>query len=301
MSTHKTKFDQVAAETFVGEHLNVPEIELTMVADGETSQAFLFNTEEGPRVLRVNAHSKDGFLKDQVAHDRIVATGLPIPKIFEVGEIEDGLFFAISERAPGKPLDKFSKDEIDGLMPKLIAVLDAIHATEPLGEGYGNWDLSGKGGCKTWKEALIKSTQEDDEETRAAEFYDIAYHDKLRAEILPLIDNCPELRQLIHDDFGFNNALSDGTEITGVIDWEHAAYGDPIKDVAWLDFWDEKQGYAKAVRKHYEDEGRLPADFTQRLTCYKLLIGLGSLGFFARSRQAGSYEYARGIIDRIKR
>ena len=299
MSTYKTKFDQATAEQFLQEHSYVPELELTMVADGETSQAFLFNAEDGPRVLRVNAHSKDGFLKDQVAHDRITVPGLTIPKILEVGEIEDGLYFAISERAPGKPLDKFSKEEIARLMPKIIATLEAIHSTKPLGGGYGNWDLSGDGDCQTWRESLTKSTQKDDDETRSAEFYDETYHDKLRAKILPLIDGCPEVRKLIHGDFGFNNALSNGVEITGVIDWEHAAYGDPIKDIAWLDFWDERQGYAEAFRIHYKNKGRLPEDFTQRLTCYKLLTGLSSLGFFARSRQAESYEYVRGIVDRI--
>jgi len=298
MSTHKTKFDQPAAEIFIEDHFHAPPTELTMIADGETSQAFLFETAEGQRVMRVSSHSKDGFLKDQVAHEQFNSIDLPIPAVLEVGEIKSGLFFAISERAPGKPIDKFSKEEIDGLMPQIFGVLDAIHATEPFGEGYGNWDLDGKGKYTSWREALIKSADEDDEETKTAPFYNDEYSNNLQAEVLAMIDGCPEVRQLIHDDFGFNNALSDGKVITGVIDWEHAAYGDPIKDVAWLDFWDEKQGYAEAYKKHI---GEIPADFTYRLTCYKLLIGLGSLGFFARSRQEESYKYAQAIIDRIQR
>ena len=300
MSTHKTKFDQTAAEIIIEDHLHAADPKLETIADGETSQAFLFETEEGPRVLRVSIHSKESFLKDQMAHRQLASAGLPIPEVFEVGEVESGLFFAISERVPGKTLDKFSREEIDALMPKIIETLETIHSVKPLGEGYGNWDLTGNGKFKSWREALIASASEDDEETRMAEFYDEAYHDKLRAEVLALIHTCPEERVLIHDDFGFNNTLSDGTNITGVIDWEHAAYGDPLKDVAWLDFWNDKQGYAAAFEQYYREKNTLPKDFQQRINCYKLLIGLGSLGFFARSRQAESYQYTKEIIDRTK-
>jgi len=301
MSTQKTEFDKPAAEAFIEEHFDQPATELTVVADGETSQAFLFDAPEGPRVLRVSKLEKTGFLKDQLAY-RFNSDLVPVPEIFEVGDVADGLSFAMSERAPGRTLDKMTKEELDTIMPDIIATVDAIHAIEPLGEGYGDWNLNGVGKSKTWRDHLRNnSLGEDDEETRGAEFYDAELHQRLRAEINPLIDAMPEERKMIHDDFGFDNTLSDGVRITGVIDWEHAGYGDPIKDIAWLDFWGEKQGFADSFRKHYGEQGILPTDFDQRLTCYKLLIGVGSLGFFARSRQKDSYKTTIGIIDRIKR
>lgn len=301
MSTIKTQFGKEAAEPFLEEHLHAPVSELTMIGGGELSQAFLFDTPEGARVLRVSNQSKDDFLKDQMAM-RFNSDALPIPEVFEVGDIEDGLYFAISKRAEGKPLDEFSGEEVQALMPEIVATVDAIHALEPIGEGYGQWGLDGKGRSKTWKDELRDhSMGEEDDETRGADFYDTARHDGLRKEITPLIELMPEERVMIHDDIGFGNTLSDGKRITGVIDWVQAGYGDPIRDVAWLDFWDEKQGFGEAFRKHYDEQGKLPDDFDQRLICYKLLIGLNSLGFFARSRQKEKYDYAISIIDRIKR
>lgn len=301
MSTIKTQFGKEAAELFLEEHLHAPVSELKMIGGGELSQAFLFDTPEGARVLRVSNQSKDDFLKDQVAM-RFNSEVLPVPEVFEVGGIEDGLYFAISERAEGKPLDEFSGEEVQELMPEIIAMVDAIHALEPIGEGYGQWGLDGKGRSKTWKDELRDhSMSEDDEETCGADFYDSDLHMRLREEIRPLIELMPEERVMIHDDVGFGNALSDGKKITAVIDWVQAGYGDPLRDVAWLDFWDEKQGFADAFKKHYEEQGKPSKDFEQRLLCYKLLIGLNSLGFFARSRQKEKYDYAIGIIDRIRK
>jgi len=301
MSTHKTQIDLATAEHFVREKFHVPSIELERVSDGETAEAFFFETQEGPRVLRVNSKSKFGFQKDQIAQTHFASEAIPIPKIFEIGEIESGLFFAVSERAPGKTLDKFSPPEIGALMPKIVVTLDAIHSIPPMGEGYGNWDLNGKGKSPSWHKMLEEDLHLDDDETISASFYDAALAATLRKEIESMLDVVPEERKLVHWDYGFNNTLSDGNDITGVIDWEHSGYGDPLHDVAWLDFWNDKQGFAEAIRQYYVHQDRDVPHFDERLVCYKLLIGLGSLGFFAKSRQEEKYTNTKGIISRISR
>jgi len=184
-------------------------------------------------------------------------------------------------------------------MPEIISTVDAIHSITPLGEGYGNWDLDGKGKSPSWRKMFEDDLHQDGEETTAAKFYNTAFTNNLRSEIEGMLDILPEERKLIHWDYGFNNTLSDGRKITGVIDWEHSAYGDPLHDVAWLDFWEDKQGYGAAFKKFYRDQGRDMPHFDERLVCYKLLIGLGSLGFYAHSRQEEKYDHAVGIINRI--
>lgn len=301
MSTQKTQFDPEAAAAFVTEHLHIPEPEIVPLSDGETSQAFFFETEEGPRVLRVSKLSTNGFLKDQLAH-RFDSPAVPVPEVFEVGTLDNGLSFAVSERVSGKTLDKLDAEEIQALMPSIIATLDAIHAIPPMGEGFGSWDLQGQGRSKSWHEDLLEHHFElEDDDVRAADFYDNDLHTRLRDEIGPMLDRMPEERKMTHADFGFNNTLADGTKISGVIDWEHSEYGDFMRDIAWLDFWGEKHGFAEAFREHYEAQGTLPVDFDERLLCYKLLIGLGSLCFFARSRQEQAYLDTIGILERIER
>ncbi|WP_439897592.1 phosphotransferase, partial [Escherichia coli] len=52
-----------------------------------------------------------------------------------------------------------------------------------------------------------------------------------------LARHCPNVRALVHADFGSNNVLTDGHRITGVIDWSEAMYGDPLYDIANILFW----------------------------------------------------------------
>lgn len=302
MSTNKTQIDHGVAEHFVQERFHVPNLELEQIEDGETAQAFYFETGEGARVLRINSQGDTGFHKDQFAQTHFGSVDLPIPRIFEIGEIHEGLFFAISERVPGKTLDKLSGNEINSLMPKIISTLDAIHATPPAGDGFGTWDTNGNGRSSSWREELQdQDLRPNDNETTSASFYDRNLAKSLREEVGAMLDTLPNERRLMHSDYGFNNTLSDGTNITGVIDWEHSSYGDFVRDIAWLDFWNSHQGYADAFKKFYYEQARDVSRYDERLMCYKLLIGYGALGFFAKSRQPDKYEHAKEIVNLIPR
>jgi hygromycin-B 4-O-kinase len=300
MSTMKTQVEDHKVEKFVRELFQNDSLTLHRISDGELAQAFFFDLPDGPRVIRVRLGSNTGFLKDQFAFEHFSSGALPIPRITQIGEIEDELFYAISERAPGKPLDQFSHDEINSLVPEIISRLDTIHEVKPAGGGYGTWDLTGQGEFGSWREAVSANLQLDDDETKSAEFYDNSLVAGLHTEISALLKFIPEERVLLHSDYGFNNALSDGKRITGVIDWENSGYGDYMFDVAWLDFWVDSQGYAKAFEEHYAKQNRNVSHFNERLACYKLVIGLGSLGFFARSRQREKYEFVQEVIGRIR-
>lgn len=297
MSTHKTIIDQYQVERFLQKHLALHNISTELMSDGESSEAFAFEDGDGRSlVIRISKHGKHGFVKDWFAHTNFVSDDLPIPTILEIGEMEEGLQYAITARALGKTLDKFSGPEIEALMPKILHTLDTIHAISPAGEGYGQWNEHGQGKYSTWREDQIASLHQDDEETKGASFYDTKLHDELRDEAMKLADYATDERKLVHGDFGFNNVVSDGKDITGVLDWEMSMYGDSLYDIAWLDFWDTNRDYQNIFKKHYKKQGRLPINYDTRVLVCKLQIGLGSLGFFARSRQRDKYEFARNVV-----
>jgi hygromycin-B 4-O-kinase len=296
MSTYKTQINQAQVEQFLQKYLRMPKVSIEIMADGEVSEAFSFEDKDGSHVIRISKHGTRGFLKDSFAHTHFASGDLPIPTILDIGEFGDGLHYTISTKAPGQTLDKFSSDEIETLIPKIFHVLGTIHALSPAREGYGLWDEHGNGWCGSWREEQIASLHQDDKETRAASFYNTELHNKLRNKITQLLDFCPNERQLVHGDFGFSNVVSDGKDITGVLDWEMSMYGDPLYDVAWLDFWDTKHNYHNIFKKYYEKQGDLPSNYDKRVLAYKLQIGLSSLGFFARSRQADKYVFAKRVI-----
>jgi hygromycin-B 4-O-kinase len=298
MSTLKTRFDQSEASAFVSDHLHIPTAELEAIANGEGSQAFFFDAPGGEMVLRVNSSSQTGFLKDQFAEQHYGSAELPIPKIIDSGEISEGVYFAISERSPGLPLDELPTQEIVDLVPLLIHLLDVIHKTKPVGEGYGGWDLKGDGSVSSWRQVLEnKRDDKAGDDMITVDYFDPIFGDSIRDKITSLLDYCPEDRQLVHADIGFGNVIAKDGQITGVIDWEMSMYGDPLFDVAWLAYWDNRRDYKTMFREHYVSENRLPNNYDERIACYGLIIGVQSLSFFAKSEQSEKYAYA---VERLQ-
>ena len=115
MSKAKTRIDQKTVERFLKKYLRTANVAPEAIADGETSQTFFFESLGGPRVLRVNSVQR-GFLKDSYAAKHFSSKSIPVPSVLEIGELEKGVFFAISEKAAGKTLDKFNKEEIQRLI-----------------------------------------------------------------------------------------------------------------------------------------------------------------------------------------
>ena len=302
MSTYKTQVNQAETAAFISEHLHMPNVDLEAIANGEGSQAFFFESPDGGRVLRVNSRSNEGFLKDQFAYEHFGSDQIPIPKVLEVGEISEGLHFAVSERSPGLPLDELPTPVIDRLVPEVITILGAIHAVKPIGEGFGQWDLKGNGTRTSWRET-VEAMRDDKggDELITAGYFDPALGASVRKEITNLLAFCPEERRLVHGDFGFGNVIAEEGGVTGVIDWHPSMYGDPLFDVAWLAYWDDKRDYVAYFKDYYKSRGSLPENYYERIACYELAIGVQSLSFFAKSEQEDKYHYAAKRITEVKR
>jgi aminoglycoside phosphotransferase (APT) family kinase protein len=102
-----------------------------------------------------------------------------------------------------------------------------------------------------------------------------------------LLPTCPEQRHLVHCDLLHNNVLVSGERITGVFDWGCSLYGDFLYDVAWLSFcslwfpaWQDID-FPQEAQRHYTAIGLTVPDFTERLRCYELHIGLGAQSYNA--------------------
>ena len=49
---------------------------------------------------------------------------------------------------------------------------------------------------------------------------------RLLTEFEKLMSFCGDQKHLFHGDFGFDNVLSDGSRVTGVLDWAECGYGE---------------------------------------------------------------------------
>jgi hypothetical protein len=116
-----------------------------------------------------------------------------------------------------------------------------------------------------------------------------------------LLAYCPTEKYLVHGDFGFDNVLSEGQHITGVLDWADARLGDFVYDLAYLDFWSKDIPYAALWQEEATASGNRIPHFEERRRCYMLHIGLQGLAIAALTANEQSYmrirERTRAVVQ----
>ncbi len=247
-------------------------VELIPLRGGIESQAYLLVENRGEYVLRIN-RSDVGFKKDAFASHHFNSARLPVPAVIEIGNIDDVHSFCITARVPGTTLQDLSREQIRRTLRSTVATMRAISRCDVGStKGFGTFDEHGVGSHSSWQSFLRSlSTLEW---TKIAPPIRNAGIDSALQMLHKLSENMPDFRNLVHGDFGSNNLLSDGTLITGVIDWSEAMIGDPLYDVAnvffwrtWLDCMDLLSGFLTDTVAFTQNAGR-------RLLCYQLHIGL---------------------------
>ncbi len=298
MSTIKTKIDSGKVLVFLNENFakNINSIET--IVGGEISQGFFFSSGGKDYVIRINK-KPDGFEKDRYAYKHFNSKNIPIPETLAMGKLDDTLHYSITERVRGKTMDNLDKTQTLSLVPSIIKTLDAIHNTPISNVEFGDWGNNEVAKNSSWNEHLLKfidRNSSDIEKGRCKDFLEKDIIQKLTKKYLSLLDYCPEIKHLIHADFGFSNTLADGKKVTGVIDWANSKYGDFLYDVAWLSFWEQKIDYKNIFLGHYIKNNINIDNFEERILCYKLHFGIGSLFFFAKSDQEKVYSTTREML-----
>ncbi len=144
--------------------------------------------------------------RERIAMETCARVGLPAPRVEKVGEVE-GLPALVLTWCPGLPILSFIEKKPWALwrLGRLFGRTQAqLHAVEPPPE--------------------FVATAPDDWLKRVPDGYaDLVAH----ASSLNLSTS-----SLIHMDFHPINLVSDGTSVTGILDWSYAAAGDPRADLA---------------------------------------------------------------------
>ena len=99
---------------------------------------------------------------------------------------------------------------------------------------------------------------------------------------------------LVHGDYRMGNMVVHGDEITGVLDWEMAAPGDPLADLAWcfIAVWEPSLVDEAAMVALYESTCARPVDL-ERLHWHRCLA-FYRLSYYAL---AGSRAFGAGRSD----
>lgn len=281
---------------------------LAFLGSGMFSVAYKLDFNDSILVLRIGSNYL-GFLKDQWAYSLFPAGVLPIPAIIDKGPVT-GYFYCFSEYKEGTRMDQLGQGDIEFLLPEIFRIHSLISAVELSGDCFfGFLDPSGRGIYPTWKAALTnfrdwpgiilsrrgerfldwdqvyKKTFLEEELVRG--FMEII-HDRLKF--------CPEIRGLIHGDFGFDNMLIQNGRVSAVIDWAECRCGDPLYDIASLHCHGGGIDYRSAFKDGMEKEAELPEYFDERIDCYMAHILLCGCWLDAQRGFEEDYLKAKALI-----
>lgn len=212
--------------------------------------------------------------------------GLPSYDTFAVHDYEGGDDFAFQalEKLPGTAIKKWleihPQDEA-ALLPQIGRMMARLHKI-PI-EGFGPFDNEkAKGGeliglHRTFGEAvragllfnlnvLVKEdvlTQE--QATKVAEFF---------KDDNPLLSSAHAV--LVHNDFADWNLLTDGSDVTGILDWDECVGGDAVSDIAcWSTFFEP--GRLEGFLDGYWQIADKPVDFDDKFQLLRLRYVLSKM------------------------
>jgi hygromycin-B 4-O-kinase len=295
--------DHHAVHKLIREHFGDDVSDIRPLSGGVFSRAFAFTAGDREYVLRLNreVHARESFAKDDYAWRHFASPSLPIPRIVATGET-DGFHYAVSEKMAGTTMDACSPAERSTVLPALLDTVEAVGRMDVSGTiGYGDWGSNGNGKFASWRDYVASITDNHAEGFYEDwhRFYDESFLERdvfetVARRMLDLLEHCPEERSLVHNDLHFENIMSDGTQITGVLDWANALYGDPLYDVAWLSWQAANPGwwYDDGAEILLARFGKTPG-YATRVTCYQLHIGLDHLRYYTRTNQPDRYGFCR--------
>ena len=186
-----------------------------------------------------------------------------IPKILWFGEI-DQLFFMIENRLPGKTINLvWKKLSIKNKKNIIEQIVEFLQYQKTQTKNYIYSVNTGK----KYKEFL--DYLRDGVKQKVTDIKKFKQTNEIIRDLL-LIINDPEVKNLftiqtktvlVHGDLIIHNLLTDGKNLTGVLDWELALWGDPDYDLFRLFYYQE---CAKAYQEQGVDE-TFESDYMDRL------------------------------------
>jgi hygromycin-B 4-O-kinase len=246
--------------------------------------------------------TNEDFKKDKYAFEHFSSEKIIIPEVIRQGEIENDLYFSISKKLDGKTLNTTSLSELNCVIPNLAIALKNIHEVNiSKTHGYGVWNIEdGNAPHKTWRESMLSINESNYfnwNKLFTEGIYEKDLFDKVYSTIIDLAKYASEDRSLLHGDFGFNNVLVKGKDVTGVLDWVLSRYGDFIYDIAYLAFWEDRIDYGKILKNYYTQKNM--SNYDERLLCYKLHVGLSSSGFSAKWGSKKQYDETKYLLLKL--
>ncbi len=171
----------------------------------------VYRCEEGIAKVFESSHPKENVFNEALNQARVEATGLNVPKVKSVGQI-DGKWTLIVEYKTGKTLEELMKEhpeKLDEYMEQFVDLQLEVHSkTAPL--------------LNKLKDKLSRQINSLKNVVDATTRY----------ELLTRLDSMPNHHKVCHGDFNPSNIIIGDDGKVYIVDWAHATQGNASADAA---------------------------------------------------------------------
>ncbi|MFC5604104.1 helix-turn-helix domain-containing protein [Sporosarcina koreensis] len=267
---------------------------------GLASQTYLFEQDNDRFIFQ--AGNLKGFQKEKFI-DNELKTILPVRHVMEIHQTDDKVVYSIAEFIEGDKLFDLNSQQLLDIVPAVLQTFETLESIEIDKEGYGYFDSTGNASYPTWID-FIKAAYNNDIYNWSSLEEKGLDSDVVKNAIQELKSHISCItstkKHLVHGDVGSYNLLAKDDQITGIIDWSLALYGDHLYDKANLLFWNEDklQPLIKEVKKKY-----ITSDETKEVIyCYMLRIGLEEIYNTVILNEAGyDIEWVANRLNEISK
>jgi Ser/Thr protein kinase RdoA (MazF antagonist) len=246
------------------------------------------------------------FHAEAAASHKAKELGIPSFDTLAVHDYEGGDDFAfhVLEKLPGTAIKNWLEAHPDDeavLLPQAGKMMARLHQVTV--EGYGPFDNER---AKTGE--LIGLHKTLAQSTRAALQFNLDVMEQeaiitpgQRAKITELFsDDNPLLASgksvLVHNDFADWNLLTDGNDVTGVLDWDECVGSDPIADIAcWSTFFEPER--LEAFLEGYWQVAEKPDDFQAKFELLRLRYFLSKMTLRTRRYSWEPADFMKAKIE----
>lgn len=257
--------------------------EMRKIVEGEVNEVYDATVPGKSNVIvRISRFGKNSFETEEKTIRLVTMSGVPAPRVLLIEDAGD-VTFCVEEKIEGEPLSKIMKTLEPGVFKSLVvqsgSILSKINSI-PV-EGFGSLNADVK--FQTWEDFIFSFEERRSGIIEGGQKVGVTAEQVDKGfQILHShqgLFRLPEAR-LLHGDFSPKHLLVKDGKITGIIDFENAKGGDPVRDIAWVNYFYGDSFPLEYLKEGYADKSIFDENFDLKLNLYKLHLGLDLLNYY---------------------
>lgn len=164
MQSFKLDMEITEATKVLNDLMNGSVSNVVSIDMGELSRVFSFVQNNNEFVVHFK-NDRWSFDKARFIYDMYSSQSLPIPRVIKIGQLHNNMYYAISEKASGKPISLLVEDyNIEGILNNLAShftYMSQLHIDPS--KGFGTISPSGSTAQISWKATLSHFFDENEE------------------------------------------------------------------------------------------------------------------------------------------